>query len=72
MQRQKYYKKNNLRVNVQNQDSNYSVLRQKILKKNVNVLESCSYSFKFKKLLFTMENDTAANSSQSNISRIYI
>ena len=26
----------------------------------------------FKKLLFTMENATAADSSQSNISRIYI
>ena len=26
----------------------------------------------FKKLLFTMENATAAGSSQSNISRIYI
>ena len=27
---------------------------------------------KFKKLLFTMENATAADSSQSNISRVYI
>ena len=26
----------------------------------------------FKKLLFTMENATAADSSQSNISRVYI
>ena len=26
----------------------------------------------FKKLLFTMENATAADSSQSNVSRVYI
>ena len=30
------------------------------------------YNYLFKKLLFTMENATAAGSSQSNISRIYI
>ena len=34
-----------------------------MLSENVNL---------FKKLLFTMENATAADSSQSNISRIYI
>ena len=34
--------------------------------------EAIIYNYLFKKLLFTMENATAADSSQSNISRIYI
>ena len=40
----------------------------KIIRKNLYYNIICL----FKKLLFTMENATAADSSQSNISRIYI
>ena len=52
---------------------------QLIVKVKCEIKEKMSELFKkatkiclFKKLLFTMENATAADSSQSNISRIYI
>ena len=45
----------------------FNLKRQKLFEKlNENII--CL----FKKLLFTMENATAADSSQSNISRLYI
>ena len=56
---------NNFKFTNEQQDKT----KQKVLKK---VAKMNKIICLFKKLLFTMENVTAAGSSQSNISRVYI
>ena len=56
---------NNFKLTNEQQDKT----KQKVLKK---VAKMNKIICLFKKLLFTMENVTAADSNQSNVSRVYI
>ena len=55
-----------------NQEIYYIVGSESPKKRTYNDKKETKIICLFKKLLFTMENATAADSSQSNISRIYI